>query len=68
MLSKHQAINDKLWYNPKITVDNKSIFFKSFANTRFIFVGDLLNINGTFISFKKLKQINPMKTLLNMQV
>lgn len=33
--------------------------FKSFANTEFIFVDDLLNVFGTFIRFEKLKQINP---------
>lgn len=38
-------------HNPKITVDNKSIFFKINVNTGFIFVGDLLNIDGTFFKF-----------------
>lgn len=64
VLSKPQVKNDNTWYNPKITVGNKSIFFKSFAHLRFIFVGDLLNINVTFISFEKLKQINPATNFL----
>lgn len=64
VLSKPQVKNDNTWYNPKITVGNKSIFFKSFAHLRFIFVGDLLNINVTFISFEKLKQINPATKFL----
>lgn len=44
---------------PKSQQTASQYFFKSFADIGFIFVGDLLNIDGTFISFEKLKQINP---------
>lgn len=43
----------------KITLDNKSIFFKSYVYTGFIFVSHLLNIDGTFINFDILEHIYP---------
>lgn len=58
-MSKPQIINDNIWHNPKITIDNKSIFIKSYVNKGFIFVSDLLNIDGTFRNFDELKHINP---------
>lgn len=36
------------------------ITIKSFAYTGFFFAGDLLKIDGTFISYENLKQIHPM--------
>lgn len=38
--------------------------FKSFANTWFIFFNYLLNVYGAFISFEKLKEINPATNIL----
>lgn len=58
-LSRPQIINDNIWHNPQITIDNKSIFIKSYVNKGFIFVSDLLNIDGTFRKFDELKHINP---------
>lgn len=58
-------MNEHIWYNPKVTIDYKSIFFKSFVNTGFISVGELLNIDGTFIIFKELKYLYPKPNFMD---
>lgn len=38
---------------------SRSIFFKNYVNTGFIFLSDLFKIDGTFINVDELKHINP---------
>ena len=64
LTSKKFAFNvlqNPLWYNPKISIDGKSIFIKSLFKNGFHIVSDLFKENGCFISYEDLKQNNNIK-------
>ena len=57
-----------IWYNPKITIDNKTLFFKQIYNTGFHYIQDLLDNNGKFISYENLNIHNfPFTTFIGLR-
>lgn len=67
MFDKSQVINEHIWNSPNNKGRQKQ-FFENFANTGCSFVSVLHNIDGRFISFVLLKQINPITNCLEYKI
>ncbi|XP_078590159.1 uncharacterized protein LOC144870234 [Branchiostoma floridae x Branchiostoma japonicum] len=51
----HQDIQSQLlWLNSNITIDSKPIHFRKQATGQIVFISDLLDTNGKFLSYKEL--------------
>lgn len=49
-LKNENIHSEHIWYNPHIRVENNSVFLKSYFNAGFIFIIDLFDAEGNFIS------------------
>ena len=47
--------SQSLWSNPKIKINNSSIYLKHWCTNGIRFVNDILNSDGTFLSYTQLK-------------
>ena len=45
-------LNDHIWFNPKVKINNAPIFFKHYYNARFVFIRDLFDKDGNFLSLQ----------------
>ena len=45
------VLSSKLWFNSKILIDKKPIFYKKFAEKNIYYISDLLDENGTLFTY-----------------
>lgn len=60
-LKNENIHSEHIWYNPHIRVENNSVFLKSYFNAGFIFIIDLFDAKGNFISLESLNNL-PVNT------
>ena len=53
--SSEQIQNNELWFNDKIKIGGKSIFYKKWYEKNIIYINDLLQDNGTFYKINEFK-------------
>ena len=56
-LSQDNILLEPLWYNNKIKVKKKSVFYKSLYNKGFHTVSELINSQGIFITHESIQMI-----------
>ena len=47
------SLSQPLWYNKNIQINNKSVFYQSWFNKGIIYFNDLLNEDGSFLTFEE---------------
>ena len=52
--SAEDIVNEVIWYNNHITIDKEYVFYKTWYNVGIIYISDLLNDQGTFMSYEEL--------------
>lgn len=57
-LKNENIHSEHIWYNPHIRVENNSVFLKSYFNAGFIFIIDLFDAEGNFISLESLNNLH----------
>ncbi len=57
-------MNQSLWLNSSITVNNNYIYVKNWENCGITYIKDILNKNGSFLTHKELKSKNNITTFL----
>ena len=50
-------LSSPIWMNKNIKIDNKPIFYRDWFNKGICYVNDIVNEDGKFLSFEKLKEI-----------
>lgn len=55
LLTWHEFITQPIWYNKNITMGGKSIFFIDWFNKNIVYINDLLDENGSFLSLQDLQ-------------
>ena len=60
--SWYDLISQPIWNNNKIKVGNKTIFYKKWFKNNIVYISDLLDENGSFLSFENLQKIYKIKT------
>lgn len=51
-------LNEHIWFNPNIRINNSSVFIKSYFNSGYKFIKDLMTDEGNFISIETLRNSN----------
>lgn len=51
-------LNEHIWFNPNIRINNSSNFIKSYFNSGYEFIKDLMTDEGNFISLETLRNSN----------
>lgn len=51
-------LNEHIWFNPKVKIDNTSIFLKHYYNAGFVFIKDLLDSDGNFLRLQDMLKLN----------
>ena len=60
--SWYDLISQPIWNNNKIKVENKTIFYKKWFKNNIVYISDLLDENGSFLSLENLQKIYKIKT------
>ena len=47
-------VNEVIWYNKHIVIDKEYVFYKTWYNVGIIYISDLLNDQGAFMSYEEL--------------
>ena len=58
-----QLRSQSLWFNSLIRVENKPIYYKSWASRRILFIRDLMANESTFLSFSDFKDRYSIKPI-----
>lgn len=53
-----KVLNEHIWFNPNIKINNSSIFIKNYFNCGYKFIKDLMTEEGNFVSLETLENSN----------
>lgn len=53
-----EFITQHIWNNPKIKIENKTVFYTNWFDKNIVYIADLLDENGNFYSLQDLQKKN----------
>ncbi len=53
-----EFITQPIWNNPKIKIENKTVFYTNWFDKNIVYIADLLDENGNFYSLQDLQKKN----------
>ena len=64
----NSILRETIWYNSRILVNGKAVFYKQWYDSGIWYINDLVNENGKFLSYKEFLEIyNIKETFLGFQ-